>query len=573
LLYLRVYKITNIKFMFKKIFTLILMSIGMVTASYSQSFTDTNSRYAGFCNSVNSVVVRGENSQRVRELQFLIKQQYAFGQGITGFYGALTEKNVRWMQRQLGINPSGAVGPFTLAKLQSLWCTGTVINPNPVNSNAPVISINPISSNGNNVTIGWATTNANSCGINGENVGTNGSKNYTIYNETTYRIICISASGISAEKILQVRPNGNINNNNTPVISLAVNPTNVTVGQYANLYWTSTNANTCTLNGSSISLNSNQSIYVQSGSQVYTLYCSGSGGNATQSITVSAGGVINNNNSGSVTTSGTYQTSNQMSINWQIPSQYDSEAQGVIVDLIDVNTNLVVGTVGRYINTQSSVNFKNGSVVFTIPKSIRDSRNDAIPCQTINGETLCGNLVKSGNYKIRTTYFTPSNACFGFCQTVSGQKTLGSVESNGFYINSTVSVGANNNYNLSLNTTVTSNNNFVRGGNVTIQSTVKNNGSTSISFPSGSSSCPSDIMVTINGVDFYNFIGQGSRPCTADYRTDTLAPGQSITRTFTGNIPSSEQTGTKNVIAKFRAQINNENNFTEVINNTSFNLR
>jgi Putative peptidoglycan binding domain len=561
--------------MFKKIIISIVLALSASIGMVSAQTADTQSRYIGFCSSVNSPIVRGDSGSRVSDLQLLIKQQYFFGQGIGGFYGAQTQRNVSAMQRQLGINPSGAIGPVTLARLKSIWCNGNN-NPNPpFNTNAPVISINPVASQGNNVTIGWSTTGANSCSINGENVGVSGSRVYTIFNETSYRIVCTGQNGAISEKTLQVRPSGNVNTN-LPVISLSVNPTTFTIGQYANLFWTSVNANTCTLNGENVILNSNRSIYISNNSQVYNLVCTGNGGTATQSITVGTGTVINpNTNAGSVTTSGTYQTGGQLSINWQIPSAYSNDAQGVILDLIDVSTNNVVGTINRYNSTQSSVNFRTGSINFTIPKSLQDTRNDAITCQTINGENLCGNLIKSGNYKIRATYFTPSNACLGYCQFVAGQRTLGSAESNSFYINSTVVSNPNpidTSVNLSLNTSITSGNNFARNSLITITATLRNNGNTTLNFPSGSSSCPNDITLTINGNTFNSFISNALGFCTADFRTETLAPGQSIVRTFSGNINGSESLGVKNVIAKFRAQINNSNTFTEIVNNTSFNV-
>jgi peptidoglycan hydrolase-like protein with peptidoglycan-binding domain len=116
---------------------------------------------------------------------------------------------------------------------------------------------------------------------------------------------------------------------------------------------------------------------------------------------------------------------------------------GVIFDLIDANTNQVVGTIKRLPTYGQNDYANSGNLSWVVTKSLQDSRNDAIACTTINGENLCGNLIYSGNYKVRATFFTPSNACFGFCPQITGQKVLGTVESAAFYINSTLTQNTN----------------------------------------------------------------------------------------------------------------------------------
>jgi len=77
-----------------------------------------------------------------------------------------------------------------------------------------------------------------------------------------------------------------------PTVTLAANPTSVTVGQSSALTWTSTNATSCTASGAwsgGESLSGNLAVTpTAAGVQTYTLQCTGTGGNATASATVTA---------------------------------------------------------------------------------------------------------------------------------------------------------------------------------------------------------------------------------------------------------------------------------------------
>jgi hypothetical protein len=106
----------------------------------------------------------------------------------------------------------------------------------------------------------------------------------------------------------------------------------------------------------------------------------------------------------------------------------------MLISLYDAN-NVYIGHIDRLTTT-----LLNGSQVWNIPKAIYGYGGDIASCITVDGQQYCGispRQIISGSYKIRITYFTPSNACFGFCPQVSGQQTLGTYESGLFYINST----------------------------------------------------------------------------------------------------------------------------------------
>jgi uncharacterized membrane protein len=168
----------------------------------------------------------------------------------------------------------------------------------------------------------------------------------------------------------------------------------------------------------------------------------------------------------------------------------------------------------------------------------------------INGKQICGgspiNQITTGAYKVRATFFTPSNACFGFCQQVAGQQTLGTVDSGAFTINSTTSQSQ-----IGLNT-VFNKTSYMRGETISAMVTVTNNGNTSVDYPIGSSSCPDDVRLIIDNTDFYNYTTQANRACTMDYGYISLKPGQSYTRTFTGIVPTTAATGVRNVVTQLR---------------------
>ncbi len=108
-----------------------------------------------------------------------------------------------------------------------------------------------------------------------------------------------------------------------------------------------------------------------------------------------------------------------------------TNAEGVIVDLINANGN-VVGTLFRKDLRQNFTAI--GSMNWTIPATMRDIRNDVANDYR---------TVTSGNYRLRATFFTPSNACFGECQYVNGQQVLSTVyTTNYFNINATAVASA-----------------------------------------------------------------------------------------------------------------------------------
>jgi hypothetical protein len=90
---------------------------------------------------------------------------------------------------------------------------------------------------------------------------------------------------------------------------------------------------------------------------------------------------------------------------------------------------------------------------------------------------------------------------------------------------------------------------YYRGGSIMVAVTVTNNTGVTQTYPIGSSSCPTDVTLKVNGIDFYTFTNQANRTCTADYVYKTIAPGESYVRSFAGYIPTTANTGAYNVVA------------------------
>lgn len=542
------------KYILKSVAAAAFVGAAMFATTFAQQATSPANTLPLFCNNVTRPIPYSEISENVKHLQSLLRNQYGYQVASTGYFGSVTARYINAVQRTLGIRyPFGSLGPITLGKLRSIWCSGNTGVVTPPSTGDILISLNPISSYGNNVTVGWNVQNATSCTLNGASVNpVSGTQSATIYSETNYTMACLDQNGKTAQQTIAVRPNGTTTIGAQPAVSIYASPSTFAVGQTVMIVWSSTNATSCTLNGQTVATSGVQNIVV--GSQTsYTINCSGNGYTASQ--TLSAGGVItncpagttllngtctqtnictaearlcpngqlmprdpnctwrsdlcsntisapiinsfvNNNNtylswnttnassctlSGqgisnqTVSTSGnqylpsyqngsvvgpftltctsssgqsvsstvsanttlnqqdqvtlnssTYKTGNTMNISWSAPSSYSSQVQGVLLELVKDGS--VVGTITRIYGSSAS----NGSYSFVIPKSITDTRNDAIQCTVVNSENLCGNVLSSGNYTVRATYFTPSNACFGFCPQVAGQQVLGSVGSQTF---------------------------------------------------------------------------------------------------------------------------------------------
>lgn len=428
------------------------------------------------------------------------------------------------------------------------------------NTSAPVIAfnVNPSSFvSGQNVVLSWNVSNANSCTLNNFPVSTSESQNIIVpYAYTSYVLTCNGAGGTASKSI---NFGSNTNSTNMPTLDVtgsmyqfaqtgictvgSVSPCNGT----GYITVSTTNANSCTISGgiynnSNISTNTSFNVSPTT-TTTYNVTCTGNGNTVTKSITLTPNQTGGNTGSNYLNlTQSNVTVGGVLNLNWTAPTEYSGYVQGVILSLYDMNNNFL-GQVTRTANSGS------GSYAWTVPVAVSNPNNDAHTCKTINGVQVCGgspiNELVTGTYKIRATFFTPYNACFGFCQQVSGQKTLGFVESSNFTINSNSSFKDK----ISLNTTFNKTS-YIRGEQIVVTVKVTNNGSTTIDYPVGSSSCPADVKLFVDGVDFNTFTNQINKACTMDYQYMSLKPGESYFRTFSGYISNSVSVGTKNVLAQ-----------------------
>lgn len=407
---------------------------------------------AYFCSSVYNPIARGTRSDGVVALQTLLSDGYGYNIPVTGFYGSMTTNVIRSLQADFGLSTPGNLGPQTLVQLRAVWCNGnTNTDTSTTNTNASV-TLNQSSTNNGGTTLIWSSTGVSNCTLNGESVFTEGNRFVQVQGSSNYRLACQTNNGQTVEQTVTVQ-NNNYNNNNynynyLPTISLS--GTMYTGGQVGicqasvvspcngsgYITVSTTNANYCSISGGSYNNNSistNNSFNVSPSVPTrYTVSCTGNGGTVSESIVLTPN--QNNSANGTINTNLTsYNTGNTATITWTAPSSYSGEVQGVLLELTKDGASY--GTIARITNNQNAIS---GTYNFTIPKALIDTRNDAISCTTVNGETLCGNILRSGSYKIRATYFTPSNACFGFCQFVTNQRTLGTVESQSLNIQSSV---------------------------------------------------------------------------------------------------------------------------------------
>jgi hypothetical protein len=164
--------------------------------------------------------------------------------------------------------------------------TVTVTTGNPV----PTVSLgaSPASvATGGSATLTWSSTNATSCAASGAWSGTkatSGSQSTgALSSNSTYTLTCTGASG-SANKSVTVTVTAP-----APTVSLTANPTTVSSGGSSTLSWSSTNATSCNASGAwsgSKGTSGSQSTGSLSSTSIFTLTCTGAGGSASQSATV-----------------------------------------------------------------------------------------------------------------------------------------------------------------------------------------------------------------------------------------------------------------------------------------------
>ncbi len=161
---------------------------------------------------------------------------------------------------------------------------------------APVVTLsaNPTSlTSGGSTTLTWTATDASSCTASG-GTGWSGAKNAVGGNQTisnltsnqTFTLNCngTGGSGSASASVTVTAPAA-------PTVTFSANPTTVTTGNPTTLTWSSTNATSCTASGGTgwsgtKATSGSQSSGNLTSNQTFNISCTGPGGNASRSATV-----------------------------------------------------------------------------------------------------------------------------------------------------------------------------------------------------------------------------------------------------------------------------------------------
>ena len=140
---------------------------------------------------------------------------------------------------------------------------------------------------GSSATLTWSSTNATSCTASGAWSGveaTSGTQSVTPTSTgtDTYSLSCTGAGGTGSNSATLT-----VNAPAAPTVSISFDPTSITLGASSTLTWSSTNATSCTASGSwsgAESTSGSESVTPSAtGSDTYTLDCTGAGGSTTES--------------------------------------------------------------------------------------------------------------------------------------------------------------------------------------------------------------------------------------------------------------------------------------------------
>ena len=190
---------------------------------------------------------------------------------------------------------SASINHLTSSRSYVLTCSGpggsaSLSTEVVVTAPAPSVSLSASPTTvatGGTATLTWSSIDAAACTASGGwsgSVATSGSQSTGALSATTdYELTCNGPGGSATQSTtVTVTPA-------SPVISLNVNPSTVTSGNAATITWSSTNASSCTAQGTwtgTKSISGSQSTGALTANANYTLTCTGAGGSASQSASV-----------------------------------------------------------------------------------------------------------------------------------------------------------------------------------------------------------------------------------------------------------------------------------------------
>ncbi|HEV8398076.1 MAG TPA: PKD domain-containing protein, partial [Vicinamibacterales bacterium] len=192
----------------------------------------------------------------------------------------------------------GALYAFSVAALDAAGNASTQSAPVLVTTPVPVpptISFSAVPATiaaGQPVTLTWSSTNASSCTASEGWSGTrptSGSQDVAPTATTTYILTCMGIGGAASTSLL-VTVTALV-----PTLSLTASPASIAAGESSTLTWSSTGAGSCTASGgwSGPKATSGSQAVSPASTTSYALSCTGAGGGASQSatVTVAAGAI------------------------------------------------------------------------------------------------------------------------------------------------------------------------------------------------------------------------------------------------------------------------------------------
>jgi len=189
-----------------------------------------------------------------------------------------------------------STGPVTANSVYTLTCSGSGHSASQsatvsVMSAAPTVSLSASPStiaSGGSSTLTWSAKNATACtasnGWSGSKATSGSQSTGALTKGTTYALSCTGPGGTASQSTTVSVKSA------LPTVSLSVGPSAISSGGSATLTWASTNATACTASGAwsgTKALSGTQSTGALTASATYTLSCTGTGGSAAQSATVS----------------------------------------------------------------------------------------------------------------------------------------------------------------------------------------------------------------------------------------------------------------------------------------------
>ena len=203
---------------------------------------------------------------------------------------------------------SELTGNLTSTKTYTISCTGpggTVSDNVTVNVNTPSAPTVDLKANGSDgpitiayntaATLSWTSTNSTSCNASGDWSGAKGlsgsESTGNLVSTKTYTISCTGTGGTASDSVTV-----NVTVPSAPTVDLKANgsdgPVTIDYNTAATLSWTSANATACTAYGDwsgTKGISGSESTGNLTSTKTYTISCTGTGGTASDSVTVIVG--------------------------------------------------------------------------------------------------------------------------------------------------------------------------------------------------------------------------------------------------------------------------------------------